>query len=96
MGTWQFNSCDRIRQKVKSLLVLESLPILILGSILLPDIVLASVHHEGEVALGVEAGGVVVLRSREVDRTSLQTAYIWSKEELFEDKNYSPAPLLSC
>ena len=48
------------RCRVKSLLVLESLPILILSSILLPDIVLASVNHEGKVALRVEAGGVVV------------------------------------
>ena len=43
-----------------SLLVLESLPILILSTILLPDIVLARVNHEGEVALRIKAGGVVV------------------------------------
>ena len=80
------------------------MPVLILGSILLPDIIRASVHHEGEVALGVEAGGVVVLGSREVDRTSLQTAYrgeifFLQKGRVFfkmKSKKYSPTPLLSC
>ena len=51
---------DKERSRLKSLLVLESLAILILRPILLPDIVLASVNHEGKVALRVEAGGVVV------------------------------------
>merc|ERR1719347_1206684 len=59
-------------------LVLESLPILILSPILLSYIVLSSVHHEGEVAFGVEAGGVVVLRGREVDRSSFQGAPLLS------------------
>ena len=77
LGIWapeNFNTYIGQESLNISLLVLESLPILILSSILLSYIVLSSVHHEGEVAFSVEAGGVVVQRGREVDRSSFQAA----------------------